>query len=115
MIGEGLNDAGALMQSDTGIAVSDNTSQFSPACDAIIDGSKIGMIHQLLAYAKSGKKIVAASFTLSILYNIVGLSFAVQGTLSPIVAAILMPASSISIVLLVTLLSSLSARRIGLS
>jgi Cu+-exporting ATPase len=114
MIGDGLNDAGALMQSDTGIAVSDNTAQFSPACDAIIDGSKIGMTHQFLAYAKSGKKIVAASFTLSIAYNIVGLSFAVQGTLSPIVAAILMPASSISIVLLVTLLSSLSARRIGL-
>ncbi len=115
MIGDGLNDAGALMQSDTGIAVSDNSAQFSPACEAIIDGNKIGKIHQLLAYAKSGKKIVAASFTLSILYNIVGLSFAVQGTLSPIVAAILMPASSISIVLLVTLLSSLSAKRIGLS
>ena len=92
MIGDGLNDAGALMQSDTGIAVSDNTSQFSPACDAIIDGSKIGMIHQFLAYAKSGKKIVAASFILSIFYNLIGLSFAVQGTLSPIVAAILMPA-----------------------
>ena len=64
MIGDGLNDAGALMQSDTGIAVSDNTAQFSPACDAIIDGSKIGMIHQFIAYAKSGKKIVAASFIL---------------------------------------------------
>ncbi|MEP7142635.1 MAG: heavy metal translocating P-type ATPase metal-binding domain-containing protein [Ferruginibacter sp.] len=115
MVGDGLNDAGALMQSDTGIAVSDSTSQFSPACDAIIDGSKIGMIHRFLAYAKSGKKIVAASFILSIVYNIAGLSFAVQGTLSPIVAAILMPASSISIVLLVTLLSTLSARRIGLS
>ncbi|MEO7530666.1 MAG: heavy metal translocating P-type ATPase, partial [Sediminibacterium sp.] len=111
---DGLNDAGALMQSDTGIAVSDHTSQFSPACDAIIDGSKIGIIHRLLAYAKSGKKIVTASFILSIVYNIVGLSFAVQGTMSPIVAAILMPASSISIVLLVTLLSTLSARRIGL-
>jgi len=114
MIGDGLNDAGALMQSDTGIAVSDNTSQFSPACDAIIDGSKIGIIHRFLAYAKSGKKIVTASFILSIVYNIVGLSFAVQGTMSPIVAAILMPASSISIVLLVTLLSTLSAKRIGL-
>jgi Cu+-exporting ATPase len=112
MLGDGLNDAGALMQSDVGIAVSDNSAQFSPACDAILDGSKIGMIHELLAYARSGKKIVAASFTLSIAYNIVGLSFAVQGTLSPIVAAILMPASSISIVLLVTLLSSLSARRL---
>ncbi|MEO6550294.1 MAG: heavy metal translocating P-type ATPase metal-binding domain-containing protein [Ferruginibacter sp.] len=112
MIGDGLNDAGALMQSDVGIAVSDNTTRFSPACDAIIDGSKIGMIHQFLAYAKSGKKIVTASFILSIVYNIAGISFAVQGTMSPIVAAVLMPASSISIVLLVTLLSSLSAGRL---
>ena len=115
MIGDGLNDAGALMQSDTGIAVSDNTARFSPACDAIIDGSKTGELPRFLAYARSGKKIVAASFILSILYNIAGLSFAVQGTMSPIVAAILMPASSISIVLLVTLLSTLSARRLGLN
>lgn len=114
MFGDGLNDAGALMQSDTGIAVSDNTMQFSPASDAIIDGSKIDLAPQFLAYAKAGKKIVTASFILSILYNFIGLSFAVQGTLSPIVAAILMPASSISIVLLVTLLSSMSARRTGL-
>ena len=115
MLGDGLNDAGALMQSDTGIAVSDSTAQFSPACDAIIDGDKVGNIHQFLAFARSGKKIVAASFILSILYNFAGLSFAVQGTLSPIVAAILMPASSISIVLLVTLLSSISAKRLGLN
>jgi len=115
MLGDGLNDAGALMQSDTGIAVSDSTAQFSPACDAIIDGGKVGNIYQFLAFARSGKKIVAASFILSILYNFAGLSFAVQGTLSPIVAAILMPASSISIVLLVTLLSSISAKRIGLN
>ena len=114
MLGDGLNDAGALMQSDTGIAVSDNSAQFSPACDAIIDGGEVGKIDRLLAYARSGKTIVTASFILSILYNIVGLSFAVQGTMSPIVAAILMPASSISIVLLVTGLSTLNAKIVGL-
>ncbi len=114
MLGDGLNDAGALMQSNVGIAVSDNTAQFSPACDAILDGSNVQQINKFLSFAKSGKKIVTASFILSILYNIVGLSFAVQGILSPMVAAILMPASSISIVLLVTLLSSLSARLKGL-
>ena len=110
MLGDGLNDAGALMQSNVGIAVSDNTSQFSPACDAILDGTNVKLIDKFIAFARSGKSIVTVSFILSILYNIVGLSFAVRGILSPMVAAILMPASSISIVLLVTALSTLSAR-----
>jgi P-type Cu+ transporter len=114
MLGDGLNDAGALMQAEVGIAVSDNTAQFSPACDAILDGAKVQLLDRFISYAQSGKTIVTASFILSILYNIVGLSFAVQGNLSPVIAAILMPASSISIVLLVTLLSSASARSKGL-
>ena len=110
MLGDGLNDAGALMQSNVGIAVSENSAQFSPASDAILDGSKVSMLDKFISYAKAGKQIVMASFILSILYNIVGLSFAVQGLLSPMVAAILMPASSISIVLFVSLLSSAVAR-----
>lgn len=114
MLGDGLNDAGALMQSNVGIAVSDNTAQFSPACDAILAGENVQLLEKFIAFAKSGKTIVTASFILSILYNIAGLSFAVQGILSPMVAAILMPASSISIVLLVTALSSISARAKGL-
>ncbi len=114
MLGDGLNDAGALRQADVGIAVSENSAQFSPASDAILDGSKVKFLDKFIAYAKAGKKIVLASFILSILYNIIGLSFAVQGLLSPVIAAILMPASSISIVLFVSLTSSFSARQKGL-
>ncbi len=114
MLGDGLNDAGALLQSNVGIAVSDNTAQFSPACDAILDGENVQLLDRFIAFAKSGKKVVTTIFVISILYNIIGLSFAVQGKLSPMVAAILMPASSISIVLLATLLSSVSARKNGL-
>jgi P-type Cu+ transporter len=114
MLGDGLNDAGALMQSQVGIAVSENSAQFSPASDAILDGSKVLLLDKFINYAKAGKKIVTASFILSILYNIVGLSFAVQGILSPMIAAILMPASSISIVLFVSLYSSFVARNKGL-
>jgi Cu+-exporting ATPase len=110
MVGDGLNDAGALMQSNVGIAVSDNTTQFSPACDAIISGEKVQKLPEFLQFAKSGKKIVTAIFILSIIYNIIGLSFAVQATLSPMIAAILMPISSISIVLLATFLSSIVAK-----
>jgi Cu+-exporting ATPase len=114
MLGDGLNDAGALMQSNVGIAVSDNSSQFSPASDAILDGNNVKLLDRFLRFARSGKNIVTISFIVSILYNLVGLSFAVQGVLSPMIAAILMPASSISIVLLVTVLSSASARLKGL-
>ena len=111
MAGDGLNDAGALMQADVGIAVSDDAARFSPACDAIMDGAALGKLAAFISYARVGRQIVMASFILSILYNVVGVSFAVQAKLSPLVAAILMPLSSISIVLLVTLLTSLVARR----
>ncbi len=114
MLGDGLNDAGALMQSNVGFAVSENSAQFSPASDAILDGDKVQLLDKFIAYARGGKKIVTASFILSILYNIAGLSFAVQGILSPMIAAILMPASSISIVMFVSLCSSFIARKRGL-
>jgi Cu+-exporting ATPase len=110
MLGDGLNDAGALMQSDVGIAITDNTALFTPACDAILDGNKLEKIAAFMHYAKSEKKIVATSFGLSILYNIIGELFAVSSNLSPMVAAILMPLSSISIVLFVTAASTFSAR-----
>ncbi len=107
MIGDGLNDAGALMQSDVGIAISDDTNNFSPACDAVLSGKQFYLLKELINYCRKEKVIIYASFTLSIIYNFVGLFFAVQGLLQPVIAAILMPVSSISIVLLTTGMSTL--------
>ncbi|RYY38664.1 MAG: HAD family hydrolase [Chitinophagaceae bacterium] len=112
MLGDGLNDAGALLQADAGIAVTENTSQFTPACDAILDASGVSLLDRFLVYARRGKAVVTASFVLSICYNIVGVSIAVQAAMKPMVAAILMPASSISIVALVTIVSGVVARRL---
>jgi Cu+-exporting ATPase len=106
MIGDGLNDAGALKQSEVGIAISDNTNNFSPACDAVLSGEKFKLLKELINYCRKEKIIIYASFALSILYNFIGIFFAVQGDLIPVIAAILMPISSISIVLLTTGLSS---------
>lgn len=102
MIGDGLNDAGALAQSDVGIAISENVNVFSPACDAILDASKFNQIHKYLIATKQALKIIKWSFVLSFLYNVIGLYFAVTGQLLPVVAAILMPLSSISIVVFTT-------------
>ena len=111
MLGDGLNDAGALQQSDAGIAVSDNLNNFSPACDAILDGKILSRLNTLLDYCKSGKRVIAVSFAISLLYNCVGLWFAVRGELQPVIAAILMPVTSISIVSIATLSSTLIARK----
>lgn len=114
MIGDGLNDAGALKQSDVGIAVTENKNNFSPACDAILDGASFGKIPQLLKFISDGRRVIMIVFVYSFLYNIAGSYFALQGQLSPVIAAILMPASSISIILLTALLTQFYARKRGL-
>ncbi len=114
MIGDGLNDAGALRQSDMGIAVSEQTNNFTPSSDAIIEARELARLPKFIRLCRANRKIVIASFILSIVYNIIGLFFAVQGTLSPLIAAILMPSSSLSILLLTFGSSTLLAKRMKL-
>ncbi|MDE5418214.1 heavy metal translocating P-type ATPase metal-binding domain-containing protein [Labilibaculum sp. DW002] len=110
MIGDGLNDAGALKVSDVGISIADDIYHFSPACDAILEASKFQELQSYLKISAKSILIVKLSFALSFLYNIVGLYFAVQGILSPIVAALLMPVSSISVVAFASFTTSYFAR-----
>ena len=114
MVGDGLNDAGALQESQVGIAVTDQVSHFSPASDAILDASAFSKIPSFLSFAQSSRTIIKLSFGLSFLYNIIGLSLAVQGLLSPVLCAILMPASSISVVFFTTLATNLMGMKKGL-
>ncbi|PUZ26326.1 heavy metal translocating P-type ATPase [Chitinophaga parva] len=110
MIGDGLNDAGALKQASTGISVSDGHHNFTPASDAIIAAAALPVLPQLLRLCKANRYIILAAFIISILYNIVGLYFACTAQLSPMIAAILMPASSISIIAITAGCSNLLAK-----
>lgn len=111
MIGDGLNDAGALAQSNVGISISENVNVFSPACDGILDASQFHKIAFFLKYSQNAMLTIYMSFGLSLLYNVVGLSYAVTGNLLPIVAAIIMPLSTITIVSFVTVMSNLFAAK----
>ncbi len=114
MFGDGLNDAGALKQSDVGISITDNTNNFTPASDAILDSQSFKLINDFINFSKTSKKIIIASFILSVIYNIIGLTFAFEGKLTPLIAAILMPLSSISVVVFTTLATNLLAKKKGL-
>ena len=111
MVGDGLNDAGALAQSDVGIAVSDNINVFLPACDGIMEAAALPDLTWFIDLSKRSLGLIKACFALSLCYNIVGLYFAVTGQLQPVIAAILMPLSSISIVAFATLGTNYLARK----
>ena len=102
MIGDGLNDAGALNEANVGISVADDIYHFSPACDAILEAEKFKSLNKFIHFTKTSINVVKVSLAISFLYNIIGLYFAVTGQLSPVIAAILMPASSISVVAFVS-------------
>ncbi|HBC04872.1 MAG TPA: heavy metal translocating P-type ATPase, partial [Aequorivita sp.] len=112
MIGDGLNDAGALKQSNVGFVISENTNVFSPACDGILDASQFHRIGDFLNLSIKGVKIIKWAFLFSLFYNLIGLAFAVTGHLKPVVAAILMPLSSISIVVFTTVATQFVGKKL---
>jgi len=99
MIGDGLNDAGALQQSDVGLVLSDNVNNFSPACDAIIHADIFSNFHRYIAFLNAARLVIYGAFVIALLYNAIGLGFAVTGKLRPVIAAILMPLSSTTVIL----------------
>ena len=104
MVGDGLNDAGALNEASVGLAIAEDIHQFSPACDAILTSEKVTSIPQVLDFSKRVISIVFIAFGISFLYNLIGLSFAMSGHLTPLISAILMPISSVTVVGFVTLM-----------
>lgn len=110
MVGDGLNDAGALAQSDVGITVTETTAALTPASDAIMDAGSLRELPGFLQMTRRARRIVIASLFISLCYNLTGVSLAVAGMMTPLIAAILMPLSSVSVVAFVTLATILSAR-----
>src|SRR5690606_4254459 len=98
MIGDGLNDAGALAAADVGMAVSDDTACLVPACDAVVRGDQLPRLPEFLRYARRARQVIVLCFAVSMVYNVIGIGLALAGRLTPLAAAILMPVSSLTVV-----------------
>ncbi|MHC1737144.1 MAG: heavy metal translocating P-type ATPase metal-binding domain-containing protein [Ignavibacteriaceae bacterium] len=110
MIGDGLNDAGALKASSVGVAISEDKAFFTPSSDAILDAASFSNVDRFMAFAKTARKIIYTSFLISFIYNSIGVVLAFNNIVTPLMSAILMPLSSITVVLFTVMSTNIMAK-----
>lgn len=98
MIGDGINDAAALAEADIGIALSSGTDLAKASSSIIIFKNFLDKIPLLINYAKRINTITLQNFSWAVVYNVVGVGLAISGMLNPLIAAIMMMLSSITVV-----------------
>jgi Cu2+-exporting ATPase len=98
VVGDGVNDAAALAEADVGVAVKGGAEASLLAADVFLGGEGVEQLPSLFAGARLTLSTIRRGIVISLVYNVLGVGLAISGTLSPLIAAILMPFSSLSVV-----------------
>lgn len=97
MVGDGVNDAAALARATVGVAVHAGAEASLRAADIHLSREGLAPLVELVDGARRTMALIRATLGVSLLYNGVCVALAMGGLLSPIVAAVLMPMSSLTI------------------
>ncbi len=99
MVGDGVNDAAAMARATAGVAVRGGAEASLAVADVYLSRPGLGALDQLMEGSERTLRVIRRNVALSLVYNVVGAGLAMGGWINPLMAAFLMPASSITVVL----------------